>query len=107
MRSLRARLFVYLVGGASVVLVAGGLTLRAIVVNALQAEFDVALSAKARSLAALTEQEGGQIEFEFDEEHMPEFGVGASPYFELWLSTAAGWRSPSFEASDGVAARGS
>ena len=63
MRSLRARLFVYLVGGASVVLVAGGLTLRAIVVNALQVEFDVALSAKARSLVALTEQEGGQIEF--------------------------------------------
>ena len=104
MRSLRARLFVYLVGGASVVLVAGGLTLRAIVVNALQVEFDVALSAKARSLVALTEQEGGQIEFEFDEEHMSEFGVGASPeYFELWLSDGSQVRrSPSFEASDEI-----
>jgi signal transduction histidine kinase len=87
-----------------VVLLAAGLTLRTIVVAALQAEFDLALLAKARGLVALTEQEGGQIEFEYDAEHMPEFGVGADPeYFELWLSDGAQvGRSPSFEASDAL-----
>jgi signal transduction histidine kinase len=102
MRSLRVRLFVYLVGGAAGVLLVGGLTLRTIVVDALQAEFDAALSAKAQTLVALTEQEGGEIEFEFDPEHMPEFGIGARPeYFELWVpDDSPVRRSPSFEASD-------
>jgi signal transduction histidine kinase len=102
MRSLRTRLFVYLIGGAALVLLVAGLALRAIVVNALQREFDAALLAKARALVALTEQEGGQIEFEFDEEHMPEFGAGASPeYFELWLADGSLIRrSPSFDGSD-------
>ena len=87
MRSLRARLFVYLIGGAAAVLLVAGLVLRTIVADALQKEFDRALLAKARGLVALTEQEAGQIEFEFDSEHMPEFGVGAdAEYFELWLA---------------------
>jgi signal transduction histidine kinase len=102
MRSLRTRLFVYLIGGAAAVLLAAGLALRTIVVDALQTQFDQALAAKARGLVALTEEEGGLIEFEFDDEHMPEFGVGASPeYFELWLADGSlVRRSPSFEASD-------
>jgi len=102
MRSLRTRLFVYLIGGAAVVLLVAGFVLRTIVADALQREFDRALLATARSLVVLTEREAGQIEFEFDIEHMPEFRVGAEPeYFELWL--AAGslvQRSPSFEQSD-------
>jgi signal transduction histidine kinase len=102
MRSLRTRLFVYLIGGAALALLVGGLALRALVVHALQREFDAALSAKARGLIALTEREGGQVEFEFDEEHMPEFGPGSSPeYFELWLADGSLLRrSPSFEARD-------
>lgn len=102
MRSLRARLFVYLIGGTVVVLLVAGFFLRTIVADALQKEFDRALLAKARGLAALTEQEAGQIEFEFDSEHMPEFGVGADPeYFELWLAVGSLiQRSPSFEQSD-------
>jgi signal transduction histidine kinase len=102
MRSLRTRLFVYLIGGAVAVLLVAGLALRAIVVDALQREFDGALSAKARGLVALTEQEGGQVEFEFDEEHMPEFAAGArAEYFELWLADGSLiHRSPSFEGSD-------
>ena len=102
MRSLRARLFVYLIGGAAVVLLVAGFVLRTIVADALEKEFDRALLAKARGLVALTEQEAGQIEFEFDSEHMPEFGVGAdAEYFELWLADGSLiQRSPSFEQSD-------
>ena len=60
MRSLRGRLFVYLIGGAALVLLVAGFALRTIVVDALQKEFDRALLAKARGLVALTEQEGDQ-----------------------------------------------
>ena len=102
MRSLRTRLFVYLLGGATVVLLAAGLVLRTIVVDALQLEYDRALLAKAQGLISLTEQEGDQVEFEFQGEHMPEFEVGSSPeYFELWIADGSRLqRSPSFEASD-------
>jgi two-component system sensor histidine kinase QseC len=102
MRSLRSRLFVYLLGGTAVVLLVAGFVLRTIVADALQKEFDGALLAKARGLVVLTEQEADQIEFEFDSEHMPEFGVGAEPeYFELWLADGSlVQRSPSFDQSD-------
>jgi signal transduction histidine kinase len=102
MRSLRTRLFVYLIGGAAVLFVVAGVGLRTIVVDSLQREFDRALWAKASGLIALTEQEAGQIEFEFDSEHMPEFGAGASSeYFELWLADGSlVQRSPSFDASE-------
>jgi two-component system sensor histidine kinase QseC len=102
MRSLRVRLFVYLTGGATVVILAAGVALRSLVADSLQQEFDRALLAKARSLVALTEQEGDQIEFEFDGEHMPEFDAGAqAEYFELWLADGSLLhRSPSFDASE-------
>ena len=57
---------------------------------------------QGQGLVALTEREAGQIEFEFDPEHMPEFGDGADPeYFELWLPDGSLLqRSPSFDRSD-------
>ena len=102
MGSLRGRLFVYLIGGTTLALLVAGFVLRPIVADALQREFDRALLAKARGLVALTEQEGDQVEFEFQEEHMPEFAAGAEPeYFELWLADGSLLqRSPSFDASD-------
>ena len=102
MGSLRGRLFVYLIGGTTLALLVAGFVLRPIVADALQREFDRALLAKARGLVALTEQEGDQVEFEFQEEHMPEFAAGAEPeYFELWLADGSlVQRSPSFDASD-------
>jgi Two-component sensor kinase N-terminal len=102
MGSLRGRLFVYLIGGSALVLLVAGFILRTIVADALQREFDRALLARARGLAALTEQEGDQVEFEFQSEHMPEFAAGAEPeYFELWLADGPLiQRSPSFDASD-------
>ena len=102
MGSLRGRLFVYLIGGTALALLVAGFVLRPIVADTLQREFDRALLAKARGLVALTEQEGDQVEFEFQEEHMPEFAAGAEPeYFELWLADGSlVQRSPSFDASD-------
>jgi signal transduction histidine kinase len=102
MRSLRTRLFVYLIGGAAILFLAVGLALTTVIAAWLQRDFDRALLARARGLMALTEQQAGQIEFDVEPEHLPEFGVSASPeYFELRLvdgSLLA--RSRSFEASD-------
>ncbi len=106
MRSLRARLFVYLIGGSAVLLLVAGFALSATIAAWLQSEFDRALEAKAKALAALTEWETDQIEFEFRSELMPEFGAAASPeYFELWLADGSlNRRSPSFDASDATRA---
>jgi signal transduction histidine kinase len=102
MGSLRGRLFVYLIGGTALALLVAGFVLRTIAADALQREFDRALLAKARGLVALTEQEGDQVEFEFQSEHMPEFAGGGEPeYFELWLADGPLLqRSPSFDTSD-------
>jgi two-component system sensor histidine kinase QseC len=102
MGSLRGRLFVYLIAGTALAILGAGFALRTIVAEALQREFDRALLAKARGLVALTEQEGDQVEFEFQSEHMPEFSTGAEPeYFELWLADGSlVQRSPSFDAND-------
>ena len=102
MGSLRGRLFVFLIGGTALVLLVAGFILRTIVADALQREFDRTLLARARGLVALTEQEGDQVEFEFQSEHMPEFAAGAEPeYFELWLADGSLiQRSPSFDTSD-------
>ncbi|MGH7322429.1 MAG: sensor histidine kinase [Candidatus Rokuibacteriota bacterium] len=106
MRSLRARLFVYLIGGGAVLLLAAGFALSATIATWFQSQFDRALEAKAKALVALTEWEADQIEFDFRSELMPEFGIAASPeYFELWLADGSlSRRSPSFDASDGTRA---
>jgi len=102
MRSLRTRLFVYLIGGAAGLFVVAGVGLTRTVAAWLEREFDRGLEAKARALVALTEQEAGRIEFDFESEQLPEFGAAASPeYFELWLAEGSLIRrSPSFEVSD-------
>jgi signal transduction histidine kinase len=99
MRSLRARLFVYLTGGAAVLFLVAGFALTRAIAAWLQVEFDRGLEVKARALVALTEQEAGRVEFDFRNELMPEFGDPADPeYFELWLADGSLFRrSPSFE----------
>ncbi|GAB4321235.1 MAG: hypothetical protein Kow0059_15840 [Candidatus Sumerlaeia bacterium] len=86
MRSIRR----YLIRTLLLALVAAGLvggaalywSLRAV----LQANFDRALGAKARTLATLVEVEAdGRIEFEFADEAMQEFSRPESPeFFQLW-----------------------
>ncbi len=99
MRSLRTRLFVYVAGGAALLILLAGVGLTWTMAAWLQKEFDRGLEAKARALVALTEEEDGRIEFDFEREHMPEFGDPAGPeYFELWLADGALIaRSPSFD----------
>src|SRR5688572_27224729 len=101
LRSLRARLFVSLVGGGVLLCLVAGFALTWTVAVWLQREFDRGLEAKARALVALTEEEGGDVEFEFQSAHMPEYAEAAAPeYFELWLADGTLIaRSPSFEVS--------
>jgi signal transduction histidine kinase len=105
MGSLRTRLFLYVAGGAALLILVAGLVLMWTIATWLQAEFDRGLEAKARSLIALTEEDDGRIEFDFQRELMPEFGDAGEPeYFELWLADGTRLaRSPSFDASDATA----
>ena len=99
MRSLRTRLFAYLVGGTVLLFLVAGFALIWAIATRLQTEFDRGLLSKARGLVALTEQEADRVEFEFKSELMPEFGSATEPeYFELWLADGSLFqRSPSFE----------
>lgn len=104
MRSLRTRLFVYVAGGAALLILLAGVALTWTIGAWLQTEFDHGLEAKAKALIALTEEgDGGGIEFDFERELMPEFGDPAGPeYFELWLGDGTLLaRSPSFELGEG------
>ena len=87
MRSIRRRLIVPLLLGSCLLTLAAGLLLSALIGRRLRAEFDHALLAKARALVTLTRQEGGEVEIDFADEHMPEFSAAAGPeYFQLWLA---------------------
>lgn len=86
MYSIRRRLTLVLVAGFALLIAATGLVLASEIETRLTGEFDQALLAKARALAALTEQEGGQIEFDYAPEHLPEFEREDDPeYFQFWL----------------------
>ncbi|MDJ0976397.1 MAG: ATP-binding protein [Planctomycetota bacterium] len=86
MYSIRRRLTLVLAVGFALLIAATGIVLAAEIKARLTDEFDAALLAKARALAALTEQEGGQIEFDYAPEHMPEFEREEAPeYFQFWL----------------------
>jgi signal transduction histidine kinase len=102
MQSLRTRLFVYVAGGAALLILLAGVALTWTIATWLEQEFDRGLEAKARALIALTEEGAGGIEFDFEPELMPEFGSPTEPeYFELWLDDGTLIaRSPSFELGD-------
>jgi two-component system sensor histidine kinase QseC len=87
MRSLRARLTVFLLAGTGLLLAAGGLLLDRVIGSRLRREYDEALLAKARALVTLTEQEDGKAWLEFSYTFMPEFAAREKPaYFQLWMS---------------------
>ena len=86
MRSIQGRLTVYIVVGTAVLLAAAGIAIDRVLSEQLALEFDRNLLAKAMTLASLTDQEPGLVEFDFSEEFMPEFGESERrEYFELWL----------------------
>src|SRR5262245_50332310 len=60
----------------------------------LTGEFDEALEAEARALAALTSEEDGRFELDFDPAIMPSFSRAQNPdYFELWFPEGKPWLS--------------
>ncbi len=87
MVSMQRRLTLYIILGTAVVLMGTGITIDYLLRNQLEREFDRNLLSKAMTLVALTEQEDGEVEFEFSHEFMPEFDAQEkAEYFELWLT---------------------
>ena len=97
MKSLRARLLAGTTLSTTAVLLGAGAVLYALMSRTLRAEFDESLAAKARSLAALTEQETDGLEFEPAEVSLPEFEPSKhAEYYQLWLPDGTVFaRSPS------------
>jgi signal transduction histidine kinase len=86
MYSIRRRLLLVLAGGFTVLIAVAGGWLAGELRARLTGEFDAALLAKARALAALTDQENGVIEFDYSPAAMPEFERSSDPeLFQFWL----------------------
>lgn len=102
MRSLRVRLLIGTALGMTAVLLVTGAVLYALISRTLRAEFDTALAGKARSLAALVEQEGAGLEFDLTEVSLPEFEPSAhAEYYQVWLPDGAVFaRSPSLRGGE-------
>jgi heavy metal sensor kinase len=85
MRSLRTRLIIGVIGGILLLLTVFGLIVYSVIRRALINQFDESLLSTARILAASVEQDGNQIELEFDVQQMPEFQKTDRPtYYQLW-----------------------
>ena len=84
MRSIRSYLLSRLVGGTALVLALAGCALFLVVTRALEAEFDSNLTDRVQGFASILFQTEDQVEFEFSEQIMPDYGPGDRPaYFEL------------------------
>jgi two-component system heavy metal sensor histidine kinase CusS len=97
MKSLRVQLLLGTVLGMAAVLIVSGVVLYALISGTLRSEFDASLSARARSLMALAEQDEDGMEFELTELSLPEFELSErAEYYQLWLSDGTVFaRSPS------------
>jgi len=87
-RSLWFRVLRGSVVGVVLVQAAAGLAIYLLMRSRLYAEFDASLAGKARALAALVEQEGGEVEVdEFHEPSLVEFATRNQPeYLQVWLA---------------------
>jgi two-component system sensor histidine kinase QseC len=99
-RSLRFRLTRALVGVLAAVLVLLSLVLHAVFARALHDQLDGRLRGDAAAVAGMSEDDGGQGEFEY--ESLPEFERAWRPaYFQAWLDDGRVLaRSPSLGAGD-------
>jgi len=96
MRSLRFRLLVQTSLAAAIVLGMLGFSLYFCLRRAAKSDFDEALLAKARAVAATAEQHGQQIVFDYSPEELPNFATKDRPdYFEAWIDPGVVIRSPS------------
>ncbi len=87
MRSLRGRLSVWLLAGTGLLLAGGGLFLDWTIRSQVRQDFDGGLLAEARSMMAVTEQEGHAISVELSPGLMPEFDAGRQrpDYYQVWV----------------------
>jgi two-component system sensor histidine kinase QseC len=83
MKTIRRQLTRKLLVTLGLLIGAGGLGVYLCARTALLAQFDAALRAKAQAITTLTERQGNHLEIEFSDEHMPDFEVGGSDFFEL------------------------
>lgn len=83
MRSIRARLLAGTLVGSSALMSALGVGLYYSIRSVLDADFDETLTAKARALAALVEEEDGEIEAEFAEYPSSDFSRQSRPEYYL------------------------
>jgi signal transduction histidine kinase len=85
MRSLRARLLVWTVGGMALLVAVFGVVVYGVMRQSLNRSFNASLAGVARTIGATVKQEGGQVEAEFDDRDIPAFRHPKHPdYFELW-----------------------
>jgi len=97
MRSLRRELLLGTAVATAAVLLVCGVVLYALIRRTLWADFDAALVAKARALAALLEQNEDGLESELAAAPLPEFAAAhGAEYYQVWLPDGAVFaRSPS------------
>lgn len=101
MHSLRRQLHLGTALGTTVVLVACGVALHALVSRTLRAGFDAALETKARSLTTLFETDEDALESDLTTAPLPEFAAAATEYYEVWLPDGSVFaRSPSLGAGN-------
>ncbi len=83
--SLRTRLVIGVVGTIVLLLTVFSLILYVVIRRALVNQFDASLLSTARMLAASVEQDGSEIELEFEVRQLPEFNDPQRPtYYQIW-----------------------
>ena len=97
MRSLQVRLMTGTMAGTVILLSIAGVVIYDLMRSTLLADFDLSLLTRAQALASLVEEDGGTIEAEFSERHLPEFSRRDRPdYYELRNTDGRSlFRSPS------------
>lgn len=86
MKSIHKRLVLTLMAGLSALMLIGSVLLYAAMREALYAEFDYALAAKARALTMLPEAEGTGVNLRFIDQKLPEYERQPHPeYYQVWL----------------------
>lgn len=84
-RSLWSRVLLGTTVSTVLVLAAAGFTIHAVARLWLLNELETSMAGKARALASVVEQEGGEVEFDFDEEIQVEFSRRDRPeYLQVW-----------------------
>ena len=86
MYSIKRRLLLVLAAGFAILIAGAAVFMESTLRDQASAEFDAALIAEARALVSLTEQEGGQVEFDYDAAYMTQFEREDNPdLFQFWL----------------------